>query len=413
MSSHRITAVDIIPIFPKLAARYADRVTDMYGIDCRLACRIQTDSGLVGWGDQRVRPWFEVPADMGQDLVGRDPFDFLNGTQTGAINTALYDLMGRCLEVPAYKLMGPQRRTWVSVAAWTRPASPEQLAAEVQRAAAEGYRVFKIHTCAYHDVFAQTKAVEAVAPEGFRLHYDFNHNRSLGAVLPVVAELERHHPIVGWIEDPLVRTDIEGWKALRAQTRIPIIMHGTHLGGMQEYKHDMADVFMIGGTMFDTMSAGFALARANLQVILQHESGTLGKAMALHMASVLPTHSTHSINLDDQYEEDIAMTRIPVVDGSSPVPEGIGLGVDVDESAVQRLSQQRLAEPPRSIGVLHMGDGSTWYGKGYVSPPSVTGTEEAQLRGFRSELWEDDGTTEFEAMYERVQQEGHVRGESS
>jgi hypothetical protein len=56
-----------------------------------------------------------------------------------------------------------------------------------------------------------------------------------------------------------------------------------------------------------------------------------------------------------------------------------------------------------------MSDGNTWYGKGYVSPPSVTGTEEAGLRGFSSELWEEDDTTEFEAMYERVSTEGKVR----
>ncbi len=410
MSSHRIKSVDIIPIFPRLASRYATRVVDMYGIEARLICRIETDSGLVGWGDQRVRPWFVVADDMGQDLVGADPFDFVNSNQSGGLNTALYDLLGKCLEIPAWKLMGPKRRDWVQVAAWTRPASPEQFAAEIQRAAGQGYRVFKIHTCSHHDVFEQTRAAEAVAPDGFRIHYDFNHSRSLGAVLPIVAELERHHPIVGWIEDPLVRSDIEGWRALRQQTRIPIIMHGTPMGGMQEYKHDMADVFMIGGSMFDTMSAGLALARANLQVILQHESGTLGKAMAMHMAAVLPTHTAHSINLDDQYEEDVTTARLPVVDGSSPVPDGIGLGYDVDESAVQRLSQQKLTEPPRHIGILHMGDDSTWYGKGYVSPRTVTGTEEAGVRGFRSELWEDDGTSEFEAMFERVEKEGRVRG---
>ena len=409
MSSHLITSVDIIPIFPRLASRYADRVVDMYGIDSRLLCRVETDSGLVGWGDQRVRPWFVPADDMGQDLVGRDPFDFLNSDQSGGINTALYDLMGKCLEIPAWKLMGPKRRDWVPVAAWTRSASPEQFAAEIQRAVAQGYRVFKMHTCSFHDVFAQTRAAEAVAPDGFKIHYDFNHNRTLGAVLPVIAELERNHPIVAWIEDPLIRYDIEGWRALRQKTRIPIIMHGTPLGGMQEYKHGMADAYMIGGSMFDTMSAGFALARANLQVILQHESGALGKAMAMHMAAVLPTHTAHSINLDDQYEEDVTTQRIPVLDGSSPVPEGIGLGVEVDESAVQRLSQQKLVEPPRHIGILHMSDNSTWYGKGYVSPSTVTGTEEAGLRGFRSELWEEDGTSEFEAMFARVEKEGTVR----
>ena len=120
MSSHRMKSVDIIPIFPRLAARYADRVVDMYGIDSRLLCRVETDSGLVGWGDQRVRSWFVPADDMGRDLVGHDPFDFLNSDQSGGINTALYDLMGKCLEVPAWKLMGPKWRDWVPVAAWTR-----------------------------------------------------------------------------------------------------------------------------------------------------------------------------------------------------------------------------------------------------------------------------------------------------
>jgi len=153
------------------------------------------------------------------------------------------------------------------VAAWTRYAAPEQFAAEIQRAVAQGYRVFKMHTCSHHDVFGQTRAAEAVARDGFKIHYDFNHGRSLGAVL-------------------------------------------------------------------------------------QHESGTLGKAMAMHMAAVLPTHTAHSINLDDQYEEDVTTQRIPVVDGSSLVPEGIGVGYEVDESAVQQLSQQKLVEPPRHIGIL-------------------------------------------------------------
>lgn len=409
MSSHRIRTVDLIPIFPRLAPRYADRAVDLYGIDCRLVFRVATDSGLVGWGDQRVRPWYVPEPGLGQDLVGRDPFDYLNGRLSGGLNTALYDLMGKCLEVPAWKLIGPKRRDWVPVAAWTRPASPAHFAAEVRRAAAQGYRVFKMHTCRHHDLFAQTRAAEEVAPEGFRIHFDFNANRSLGAVLPIVAELERNHPIVGFVEDPIVKSDLEGWAALRRQTRIPIIMHGTPLGGMQEYRRDIADLYMIGGTMAETMAAGWAFGLANLQVILQHESGTLGKALAMHMAAVLPTHSAHSINLDDQYEEDITAARIPVVDGSSPVPGGIGLGYEVDEAAVQRLAAQKRVEPPRHIGVLHMPGGATWYGKGWVSPTSVTGTEEGVLRGFRSELWEDDGSAAFEEMLARVEKEGTVR----
>ena len=90
---------------------------------------------------------------------------------------ALYDVMGKHLDIPAYKLMGQRIRDRVPVAAWTRPASPEDLAKDVQRAVGEGYMIFKIHTCAHYDVFEQTRAVEDVAPPGFKMHYDFNHNR--------------------------------------------------------------------------------------------------------------------------------------------------------------------------------------------------------------------------------------------
>ena len=208
-------------------------------------------------------------------------------------------------------------------------------------------------------------------------------------MLPIVAELERNHPIVGWIEDPILKGDVEGWAAIRRKSRIPIIMHGTPQGGMLEYRQDLADIYMIGGTMYETMTTGWALGRANIQVILQHESGTLARRWPCtwprSCRATRPIRSTSTIST----RRDVTTGTIPVVEGSSPVPSGVGLGYEVDESAVERLAAQSPAERPRHVGILHMPGGATWYGRGYVSPPSVTGTEEAGIRGFRSELWED------------------------
>jgi hypothetical protein len=92
---------------------------------------------------------------------------------------------------------------------------------------------------------------------------------------------------------------------------------------------EVADIYMLSGDHDNVMGFGWAAANANISVLLQEGGGggTLGKAMSLHMASVLPTHSAHLICLDDQYDEDIyAANRIPVVGGSSPVPRGPGLG---------------------------------------------------------------------------------------
>ena len=406
----KITEINIIPIYPRLAARYQRRKVDLYGIDARTVFKIQTDKGITGYGDQRVRPWGQPAADKYDHLIGKDVFDFINNNQPfdSGLNCALYDAAGKYLEIPAYKLMGPKIRNSIPVAAWTRPASPSDFRDEIKRAAEQGYMIFKMHTCAYHDVMEQSRLAEEVAPPGFKIHYDLNKNRTIGTVLPLIKELEKNHPIVGYIEDPLHRNDIDGWRRLRAQTDLPIIMHGTPYGGVQEVIHSQADIYMIGGSMFETLATGFALGKANTQVILQFEGGTLGKAMAMHMAAVLPTHTAHSINLDDQYAEDITTETIPVIEGSSPVPEGPGLGFDVDEDAITRLSEQKLVESPKHLGILRMPDGNTYYGKSYVSPTTVTGKEEGSVRGFTSELWEEDGSDEFTEMFERVEREGMV-----
>ena len=149
--------------------------------------------------------------------------------------------------------------------------------------------IFKMHTCAYHDVMEQSRLAEEVAPPGFKIHYDLNKNRTIGTVLPLIKELEKNHPIVGYIEDPQHRNDIDGWRRLRAQTDLPIIMHGTPYGGVQEVIHSQADIYMIGGSMFETLATGFALGKGNTQVILQFEGGTLGKPIG-HAHGSGPIH---------------------------------------------------------------------------------------------------------------------------
>jgi len=406
----RIKDIRVIPIYPKLAERYQHRQVDLYGIDHRTIFRVEADNGLVGYGDQRVRPGGQPAQSSVDPLVGRNPFDYINQNLASGLSGALYDLMGKYLEIPAYKLMGQKVRDQIPVAAWTRPASPEDFRGEILRAVDEGYTIFKMHTCTYHDVIEQTRLAEEVAPEGFRIHYDLNSNRSLASALPLIKQLEKDHPIVGYIEDPLVKNDIDGWHRLRNQVGLPIIMHGTPLGGVQELLQGIADIYMLESGVGNTLTTGFAFGKGNIQTLIQLTGGTLTKAFALHMAAVLPTHTAHTINLDDQYaeNEDVA-TLIPVIAGSSTVPQGPGLGVDVDEGALARLAANQPIEIPKHVGILHMPGGHTFYGRSYISPTQLTGREEGTIRGIKSKLWLDDGTQEFDQVYQRVQKEGTFR----
>ena len=299
----KITDIEVIPIFPKLASRYAER--RVRSLRHRLPRRVQSphrrqhhrlrrhaSAALRQTLPRRRRPiYWPQPLRLRQRPSPRRP-----------LGPALRPVRRNGQTPRPARSQTPSARKNATPSPWPLgPDPPPQRSSATKSNAPRprGYRVFKIHTCTYHDVFEQTRLATEVAPESFRIHYDFNHNRSLGSALPIIAELERNFPIVGYIEDPLDKKDIDGWKRLRQQTSLPLIMHGTPLGGVQELIYGLADMYMIGGSLEDTMAAGWACGRANVQVLLQFEGGTLGKAMAMHMASVLPTHTAHSINLDD------------------------------------------------------------------------------------------------------------------
>ena len=400
----KITDIDIIPIYPRIADRNADQKARFRDLNRRTIFRVKTDNGIVGYGDARCEA---PPKSSVEGLLGRNPFNFLNADLNTGLMGALYDAMGKHLEVPAYRLMGQKVRDRVPVAAWTRPASPEDLAKEVQRAAAQGYKIFKMHTCEYYDVLEQNRAVEQVAPEGFWMHYDFNHNRPLAAVLRLVQALEKS-PVVGMIEDPLVWRDIDGWRHLREKTSLPILMHVPALGAGPEIIAGCADAYMVGEHGIGvSIARGFACGAANLSVVVQLTGGTLTRAMAMHLSAVLPNVS-HSTNLDDQYEEDVVKTRLPVVEGCSPVPEAPGLGVDVDEAALARVAANGPTVIPRHLGVLHLAGGHTLYTRGFPDVSRLLGFPEGNIRGLKLKVWDDDGSPKFAQLYKRIEKEGPV-----
>jgi len=399
----KITDVETILINPKLASRNSDQKPRFSGIDTQTVYKVTTDNGIIGYCDGRGHS--PLPDSQVESLIGRTPFDFINASLPMGLMGALYDVMGKYLEVPVYKLMGQKVRDRVPVAAWTRPASPEDLAKEVQRAVAEGYMTFKIHTCAHYDVLEQTRAVEEVAPHGFRMHYDFNHGRPSAAVVRLVDVLEKS-PVVAILEDPMDWRDIEGWRVLRQRTSLPLLMHVPQLGGGPEIIHGVADLYMVGEIGFGpTMERGFACAHANLSTVIQLTGGTLSKALAMHLGAVLPKVS-HSTNLDDQYEEDVTGGRLEIAEGSTPVPEGPGLGVDVDEDELARIRKNPPTVIPRHVGVLHLPGGGRYYSLGMPSVERLTGYPEGGIRAIRLEVREDDGSEEFATLCRRLEQGG-------
>ena len=78
-------------------------------------CKVTTDTGLVGWGETVVHYTFARVTDQAvARVMGKSPADLLHDDSLGAgLQMALYDVVGKALEVPCYKLMGNKVRDWV------------------------------------------------------------------------------------------------------------------------------------------------------------------------------------------------------------------------------------------------------------------------------------------------------------
>ena len=102
-----------------------------------------------------------------------------------------------------------------------------------------------------------------------------------------------------------------------------------------------------------------------------------------------------------------------MIEGSSPIPEGPGLGVEVDEAALERVAAREPTVFRRYVSVLRLPGGHMLYTPRFPSVSRLTGYEEGTIRGLRVELWEEDGSSEFERIYERVHNEGVVAADDS
>ena len=87
------------------------------------------------------------------------------------------------------------------------------------------------------------------------------------------------------------------------------------LSHVEMLRQGLADIYMIGCMsgrylLDDALGFGWACASANTPLVIQEigGGGTLGKALALHLACILPTCTGPMICLDDQYEDSFCET---------------------------------------------------------------------------------------------------------
>lgn len=383
-----------------------------YGPSKRVIYEVETNTGLVGLGESED-PMAESEL---QRYIGTSPFEWMGSEDAGlGFQAALYDLMGQAAEVPVYKLIGPKQRSWVNLAAWTVSASPERMAAAVKQLSSMGYTWMKYHLSPFECVTDQLRAMQEVAPKGFRVHLDFTMAGSKDHVFELLDNISQF-PIAGCFEDPLPTPDIQGHAELRAKCKLPILYHHSPLGAGHETQFRAADGYILGASSMGNLIRHAGLfAQLNTPFSVQCPGGMILRAMACHLHAAFKT-AWQQFNTDTEtWKADVTRESLEPLNGWLRVPEKPGLGLTLDRDSLEQLKELKLPPTPDWIIKSEYPDGTVLYNLATTKTPIFMvrpDTRRLITLGYddpvQTQWWDDDGSAAFAEMMKLLRQEGMV-----
>jgi len=359
----KITAVNATPtslvVNPKLAIVSA---AGTHPESHYLAITIHTDEGLVGHGEATVAPAWSgenqstalvlIQQMLSTALIGADPMltnvlaDRMDRMLIGnpftkaALEMALLDLKGKILGLPVHMLLGGARRsTKVPLKFSIGAFSPKEAARIARHAAGLGLRAAKVKVgLVVEEDIARVQAVRSEMGEDFRLAVDANSGWTEADAVRALPALERLG--VNALEQPLRRGDFRGCRRLRQRTHIPLMLDEsvfTRQDAMEAIREDACDFISIypgknGGILRSMEIAQMAAAAGIECTIGSNLEMDLGTAAMLHLAVAMPNLAStvdHDIIGPLYYLEHLTRTPIRYEDGCAVLPEGNGLGVEV------------------------------------------------------------------------------------
>jgi L-alanine-DL-glutamate epimerase-like enolase superfamily enzyme len=311
-------------------------------------CRVTTSDGLVGYGETIVHyTWGRVGDEQVKRVAGGNPADFLWDDSLGAgLQMAIFDLVGKALGVPCYRLMGRKIRDECPISWWAIDMPPDDWAEEVKLAVKKGYCNAKLKARPWFDIFEQVEAVCDATPGYFKLDLDFNSLLlNAGYAVPILRELEEY-PKVSMFETPIPQRDVPGYLKIKSMVSRPIALHYGAPEFAVTVMENICDGFVIGGGASQVKAQASAAAEVNMPFWLQLVGTGLTAAFAIHLGAVLTHALWPAITCHEVYSDDLLKDGIQIKGGCARVPDRPGLGVTVDEDAIDRFRVEPPAEKP-------------------------------------------------------------------
>ncbi|MFO0950084.1 MAG: mandelate racemase/muconate lactonizing enzyme family protein [Isosphaeraceae bacterium] len=381
--------------------------------------RVRLKSGHFGHGDtMSFYTWGRTDEADLRRAKGQNAAALMWDDTLGAgLQTALFDAVGRALNVPVHRLLGSQVRDRAALSWWAIDMPPEDWAAECTEALKLGYTAFKTKGRPWYDIRAQVKAVAEVTPRSFKLDMDFNDTLLDAArAIPILKELEET-PQIGIYETPIPQRDVKGNQQIREVVETPIAMHYGTPRALLAITEKVCDGFVIGGGARTVVEQGNVAAMAHMPFWLQLVGSGITAAFALHLAAVLRSATWPAVNCHQLFTHTLLTRPIVVSDGTSPVPDAPGLGYDVDPAALEKFrvdfpksrpEPERLVEVswPNGKKMFIASDGQV----NFVLRQGMSGAVPYFQAGANTRLVPNDGSPLWRERYDRARQKSFIEG---
>ena len=341
--------------------------------------RIETADGAVGWGEAFAPPRTVatlVEETFAEAIVGEEPivaeslaervyagdiggYHFARGgfvqAALSGVEVALWDLRGKKLDAPVHELLRGERTeslvpyaSTMYVTEWGQdPTKP------MAEAADEGFTAAKIKIGrGVDDDLERVATAREHLGEDAHLMVDYNGNYTPRQAIRSIEALAKYG--VTWAEEPVPPENLSGYREIKHHTDVPLAAGEAHFGRF-EFKR------LVDERLVDVIQpnlgrcGGFAEARflaklattENVLVRPHVWNSAVGTAAAVQFAASLPDYP-HAADLlpepmlfefdrsENPLRDDLLVNPLDPTGGNLDVSQEPGLGVTVDEDAVEQ-----------------------------------------------------------------------------
>ena len=360
--------------------------------------KVETDEGLTGVSEVRMNNRTDalvayIDGAKRRHVIGSDPFNTedlyqrlfrddygrageIVATGISVIEIACWDIIGKALNQPVYRLLGGACRDKIKAYAngWYRvERTTEEFHAAAKRVLEKGYRALKFdpfgagyYELSYEEKLKSVGLVEAVrdavGPD-VEILVEMHGRFSPYMAIEISAELEKYQP--SWVEEPVPPDNIAALAKASEKINLPVAT-GERLHNKYEYRELInlqaadilqPDITQTGGFL-ETKKIAAMGDMCYMTVAPHNVGGPVSTATALHFAACTTNFKIqeHFNDFSEAWVKEAATGCPEVIDGYFSLPNGPGLGMELNEDLI--------AEHPYREGSFNLFE-SDWHKREY------------------------------------------------